>query len=405
MEPKKQTKKKSTWVKKRHKIARDILRPIVVLYSQLRYNVKADPFLEQGDRPYLIMMNHQTPVDQFFIGMSFKGAVYYIATEDIFSKGFASTLIRYLVAPVPIKKQTTDLHAVKTCIKIAKEGGTIALAPEGNRTYSGKTVYIKPSIVKFARALKLPIAIYRIEGGFGVQPRWSDAIRKGPLHAYVSRVIEQDEIKDLSDDELYALLVRELDVNEAVADAPYHHPKLAEYLERAMYVCPDCGLSEFESHGDIVRCKHCNWQIRYLPTKELEGIDRPFPFRFVADWYDYQCDFINSWDPRPYQDEPLYRDTARFSEVILYKNKRTLRKEVSVKLFGNRITMDDDIVFLFDETAAVTVLGRNKVNIYTGDKVYQLKGGKRFNALKYVNIFNRYKNISEGNEDGKFLGL
>lgn len=405
MEPRKQTKKKTTWTKKYHNLSRNILASILGPYSQWKYNVKADPFLEQGDRPYLIMMNHQTAFDQFFIGMSFKGAVYYIASEDIFSKGIASSIIRFLVAPVPIKKQTTDLHAVKTCMKIAKEGGTIALAPEGNRTFSGKTVYIKPSIVKFARALKLPIAIYRIEGGFGVQPRWSDAVRKGPLHAYVSRVIEQDEIKDLTDDELYDLLVRELDVNEAVTDNAYHHPKLAEYLERAMYVCPDCGLSEFESHGDIVRCKSCNWQVRYLPTKELEGVDRPFPFRFVADWYDYQCDFINSWDPRLFQDAPLYQDTVRFSEVILYKNKKTLRKESSVALFGNRITVDHDTVFHFDETAAVTVLGRNKVNIYFGDKVYQFKGNKRFNALKYVNIFNRYKNISEGNENGKFLGL
>jgi len=225
------------------------------------------------------------------------------------------------------------------------------------------------------------------------------------MHAYVSRVIEQDEIKGLSDDELYELLLKELYVNEGVADGTYRHPKLAEYLERAMYVCPHCGLSEFESSGDIIRCKQCGQSIRYLPTKELEGIDRPFPFRFVTEWYDYQCDFINSWDPRPYQEKPLYQDTARLSEVILYKNKRPLRSQASVALYGNRITIDDDLVFLFDETSAVTVLGRNKVNIYFGDTVYQLKSGKRFNALKYVNIFNRYKNIREGNENGKFLGL
>ena len=405
MEAKKQTKKKEPWIKPRHKLFQSILRAILGPYSAWKYGVQADPFLEQGDRPYLIMMNHQTPFDQFFIGMSFKGPVYYIATEDIFSKGWISSVIRYLVAPVPIKKQTTDLHAVMTCMKIAKEGGTIALAPEGNRTFSGKTEYIKPSIVKFARALKLPIAIYRIEGGYGVQPRWSDSVRKGSMHAYVSRVIEQDEIKELSDDELYELLLKELYVNEGVADGTYRHPKLAEYLERAMYVCPHCGLSEFESSGDIIRCKQCGQSIRYLPTKELEGIDRPFPFRFVTEWYDYQCDFINNWDPRLYQEKPLYQDTARLSEVILYKNKRPLRNQVSVALYGNRITIDDDLVFLFDETAAVTVLGRNKVNIYFGDTVYQLKSDKRFNALKYVNIFNRYKNIREGNENGKFLGL
>ena len=137
----------------------------------------------------------------------------------------------------------------------------------------------------------------------------------------------------------------------------------------------------------------------------MEGIGREFPFRFVTEWYDYQCDFINSWDPRPYQDEPLYRDTAQFSEVILYKNKRLLRKEVSVALYGNRIMVDDDLVFHFDDTSAVTVLGRNKINIYFGEHVYQLKSHKRFNALKYVNIFHRYKNICEGKEHGKFLGL
>ena len=337
--------------------------------------------------------------------MSFAGPIYYIASEDIFSKGWVSSLIRFLVAPIPIRKQTTDLNAVKTCMKIAKEGGTIALAPEGNRTFSGRTAYIKPSIVKLAKALKLPIAIYRIEGGYGVQPRWSDVVRRGRMRAYVSRVIEPEEIKALPEEELYQLLVKELDVNEAVADSAYHHPRPAEYLERAIYVCPHCGLSEFESRADLIRCKRCGRQVRYLPTKELEGVGEPFPFRFVADWYDYQCDFINSWDPRPCQEEPLYQDTARLSEVILYKHKRLLRKRVSLSLYGDRITVDDDLVFPFDETDAVTVLGRNKVNLYFGGRVYQFKSHKRFNALKYVNLFHRYQNLKEGNEDGKFLGL
>jgi len=49
-------------------------------------------------------------------------------------------------------------------------------------------------------------------------------------------------------------------------------------------------------------------------------------------------------------------------------------------------------------------LGKNKLNIYYGDKLYQLKGSKRFNALKYLHFYYRYKNIKEDNND-KFLGL
>ena len=400
----KQTKKRKKWMKFRHRVVRNLAFTVLRPYSCWRYGITVEPFREQGDRQYLIMMNHQTVFDQFFVGMAFRGPVYYIATEDLFSNGWVSHLIRYLVEPIPIKKQTTDLKAVKNCLQVAKEGGTIALAPEGNRTYSGKTEYIKPSIVKLARALKLPLAFFRIEDGYGIQPRWSDVLRKGKMRAGVSRVVEPEEYAALSDEELYALIQRELYVNEASVSGTFYHKNCAEYLERAVYVCPYCGLSVFESHGDTVTCKTCGRQVRYLPTKEFEGIGFAFPFRFVGDWYAYQCDFVNALDPAQYLETPMYCDTANMSEVVLYRRKQPLRQNAALALYGDRITVDD-LVFPFRETAAVTVLGRNKLNIYFDEKVYQFKGDKRFNALKYVNLYHRYKNVSEGNADGKFLGL
>ena len=69
------------------------------------------------------------------------------------------------------------------------------------------------------------------------------------------------------------------------------------------------------------------------------------------------------------------------------------------------MTVDDELVFPFGEVSAVTVLGKNKLNVYHGKTVYQIKGDKRFNALKYVNLFYRWKNITGGNENGKFLGI
>lgn len=398
-------KKKSKWLKTRHKVVTAILKPIISIYVKTVYNVDIQPFREQGGRQYLILMNHQTGFDQFFVAGSFKGTVYYIATEDIFSLGWISSVLKWLVAPIPIKKQTMDIQAVKSCLKVAKEGGTIALAPEGNRTYSGRTEYIKPGIVSLIKKLRLPIAIYRIEGGYGVKPRWSDVTRKGSMKAYVSRVIEPEEASSLSDDELYELICRELYVNEAVADAEFHHKNLAEYLERAIYVCPHCGLSTFESHGDIISCRKCGMKVKYLPTKELEGVGFSFPYRFVKDWYEYQCDFINDMSIDDLKAGVDYTDYADIWNVIVYSNKHKLAANQEIRLTGERITVGDELVFNFDETDAVTVLGKNKINIYHKDKVYQLKGNERFNALKYVNIFNRYKNIREGNSDVKFLGL
>ena len=396
--------KKTSWVKFRHKVVYTLLRPVVAPYVAWKYGIKVERFKEENGRQYLIVMNHQTGFDQFFPCMAFRQPLYFIASEDIFSIGWVSRLLTWLVAPIPIRKQTTDIQAVKNCIKVAKEGGSICLAPEGNRTFHGRTIYMNPSIGSLARKLALPIAVFRIEGGFGIQPRWSDVVRKGRMRGYVSQVIEPEEFKDLTAHELYERIEKALYVDEGREAGPYVHKKAAEYLERAMYVCPYCGLSEFESHDDLIRCKKCNRQIRYTPTTALEGVGFEFPHKFVADWYDYQCEFVNNLDVRSLSDEPIYEDEAQLSEVIVYKRKELLKEHVSVKLYGDKIVIDDQ-VYPFSEVFAVVVLGKNKVNIYHDKKIYQLKGDKRFNALKYVNLYHRYKNLVSENENGKFLGL
>lgn len=48
--------------------------------------------------------------------------------------------------------------------------------------------------------------MYRIEGGYGVQPRWSDKNRKGKMRSYVFKVIEPEEYTKMSNEELFALI-------------------------------------------------------------------------------------------------------------------------------------------------------------------------------------------------------
>ncbi len=402
-------KKQKKWIKYRHKIVRNILYVILYPYSVIRYGIKIDKFKEQGKRPYLILLNHQTPFDQFFVGISFKHPIYYLATEDLFSNGFISKVIKFLIAPIPIKKQTTDVTAVMNCLRVARQGGTICIAPEGNRTYSGKTEYMNPAIVPLAKKLGLPIALYRIEGGYGAEPRWSDVIRRGKMHSYVYRVIEPEEYKNMNDDELYSAIKEGLYVNEAVADITYKSNKKAEYLERAIYVCPYCGLSEFESNGNIARCKKCDRKITYNDDKTLSGVGFQFPFKFVNDWYEHQCKVVANTDLTGYLQTPIYSEKVKVSEVIIYQKKVPLKSLTTLSVYGDRFVINEGLdnmqIIPFSSTSAVSVLGRNKLNIYFDKKVYQIRAGKRFNALKYVNIYYSYKNIKLENSNDKFLGL
>ena len=401
--------KNKKWIRRRHAIVSAIVGCLCGLYVKWKYGVKIEKFEEGGKRPYLVMFNHQTAFDQFFVGISFPCAVYFLATEDIFSKGWVSALIRFLVAPISIKKQASDITAVMNCFQVAKEGGTIALAPEGNRTYSGKTAYINPAIVKMAKKLKLPIALYRIEGGYGVQPRWSNVMRRGKMRAYVSRVLEPEEYEKYTNEELYAIIKEELYVDEGKADGLFFSNKRAEYLERAMYVCSECGLSEFESSGNYITCKHCQMKLEYGSDKKLRAVNGTFPFDYVTEWYEYQNQYVSKLNTLEDVSKPLYQECANILKVIPNKNKVLLCKDAGISLYGNRIVVNegnaDEMIFDFDHVSVITVLGRNKLNIYDKENIYQFKSGKRFNALKYMNFFFRYKNIKSGDENEVFLGI
>lgn len=400
-------KKKKKWLRFRHRAIRWIGLPFMNLYTRLRYHIRVEKHRQK--RPYFIMMNHQTAFDQFFVEMAFSGPIYYVASEDLFSKGWVSSIIRYLVAPIPIKKQVTDVNAVMNCIRVAREGGTIAIAPEGNRTYSGKTEYMNPAIAPLAKKMKLPIALFRIEGGYGVHPRWSDVVRKGKMRAYVSRVIEPEEYAAMSNEELLAAIEKELFVDEGAADGVFESGKKAEYLERAMYVCPYCGLSTFHSQNNEIECLKCHRKITYGADKSLKGVGFDFPFFFTTQWYEYQKDFVNKLDLMEYIREPLYREQSGLFEVMVYKNKTLLRENAQIALYGDRLVVDEgaenEMVLPFAQIEAMSVLGRNKLNIYWEDHVYQLKSHKRFNALKFVNIYFRHRNTIRGEKNAEFLGL
>ena len=405
---KKTKKKKQKWIKFRHRIVWALGYCAIYPYTCLKYRIKIKKYKEKTKRPLVVLFNHQTAFDQFIVGSAFRGPVYFVASEDLFSNGKVSRLLEWALSPIPIKKQATDARAVLNCMRVMKEGGSLALSPEGNRTFSGKTVYIKPAIVGLVRTLKAPLVLYRIEGGYGVHPRWSDVIRRGKIHSYAYKVIEPEEYKAMSDDELYKEIVEGLYVNEGCEDNSYKHKRLAEYVERAYYVCPDCGLTEFVSDKDTFTCKKCGKIVRYGKDKTLQGVNGEWPFRFTTDWYDYQCDYVNGLDLEARAEELLYTDKAMFSEVKLYDRKYPISRDAEVRLYGGKVVVtagEENYEFPFDKVSTVSVLGKNKVNIYYEGKLYQLKGDKRFNGVKFVQLCYRYKNIVKGEEDGGFLGI
>ena len=207
------TMKKKKWCHFRHKIWFSLMRPIFKVLLKVKYNYKAKPFKVRKQN-YLVISNHTCTLDPFLICASIKKPVYFIASDDIMKNGFVSRFIGHAVAPIPIRKGSMDIGCIKKSISVAKEGGTIGLFPEGNRTYSGELGNIDISLIKFIRMLKIPLLIYYIDGGYGMDPRWGKKSRysSGAVGS-VKKEISVEEISKLSDEELMKIIKENLSQN------------------------------------------------------------------------------------------------------------------------------------------------------------------------------------------------
>ena len=171
---------KKKWIRTRHKVVKKILLPFVNMFAKSKVKLNKKVLELESGKPCLVLYNHQTNFDPFLVALIMgKRDFYYVASEHIFSKGFVSSLLKYFIAPIPFLKAGVNTSSIMNCGRVVREGGSIIISPEGNRTYTGETTTIKDTIVKFVRFLKIPVVLVNIKGNYSCRPRWAKTARKG----------------------------------------------------------------------------------------------------------------------------------------------------------------------------------------------------------------------------------
>ena len=388
--------KKKKWCKARHKFWFTIMRPIFSFLFWKKYGYKAENYKLDRKQNYLIICNHSCSLDPFMLGKSFFRPIYFVASDDLLKNGFISKIMKHTVAPIPIRKGTMDISSIRNCISIAKEGGTIGIFPEGNRTYSGEISYLGINLVKFIRKLDIPLIIYHIDGGYGLDPRWGKKSRRGKgSRGYVQRVLSKEELCSLKDEELLKIINTNLS-QEISPSLRFKSKEKAEYLERVLFVCPKChALETLVSEKNAIRCKCCSLEATYEEDLSFSSNEPSFKFKKVSEWMNYQKEYL--------------KDLAiEENKVLLGDEKVTLiscleGKEKEVELVGKLqmnsksfiIKGEKEIQFFFKDIKQVENQGKHKLLFYIGKDYYEFKGEERFSSYKYYLMFNRINNTLE----------
>ena len=144
---------------------------------------------------FLVASNHISNLDPFIVGVSCKRRFSYIAKEELFENKFVGFILRNLDA-FPIKRQASDLRALRQTILKLNRGKTIVLFPEGTRKRKGQFRKIQAGIAFLAVKTKLPVVPVYLEGSDKVLPPDSNWIKRSPVTVKIGKPIDIDYQKD-----------------------------------------------------------------------------------------------------------------------------------------------------------------------------------------------------------------
>ena len=241
--------------------------------------------------PYLVLANHNLDLDPALVGLSFPQHMYFVASEHVFRKGWISKLLRAMFAPISRMKGATDAQAALDIIRALRRGSNVCLFAEGNRSFSGVTGPISPATGKLAKAAGVSLITYRLTGGYLTKPRWARTRRRGRMTGTCVRVYTTEELKTMTPEEVNAHIAEDLFedafLRQSEIPVPFYGQGLAEGLETALFLCPQCGgVGTLRGKGDRFICR-CGLSVRYTVYGFFEGAD--VPFSCVRDWDVWQA--------------------------------------------------------------------------------------------------------------------
>ena len=379
---------------KRHKFVYHFLRILIGWLIMGICNFSYKPH-KIKDKPVLILSNHNSDFDPLLMVISLKKHFKFVASANIMS-GPVGKIVKFLVGPIPRGKGASADQTVQLIIDNLNAGIDVAMFPEGNKSWDGSTNFISRRTAEIFKQTRCGLVTYRFDGGYLRSPRWSRYSRKGKLIGQVVGEYPYEQLKDLSVDEIYDIIIRDMQA-DAFQYQDEHHLKytgkaLAEGIENLTYICPVCHrFDTVHAKGDEFWCD-CGMKAVYDEYGYLHG-DKIKEYNTTVKWNRFQKRWLIKNKNR------LKRQTRKFishdENLRLYQiinNERVLLKDdLSASLYGDRLCISNDsgfeMTFRWMDISKIGMFRNNALYLTYGDKRYELFRPNGFALIKYFSLW------------------
>ena len=361
-----------------------LLRPLLRLILRIRLRVTA-PILHT-QRPFVLLCNHTNFYDPLLAAVSVRRPLCFVGADRPPRRGFLLRLARSLCLP-------EELSLDEALRQAAARECCLGLFPEGTRCADGQTGPIPGALAKKLKESGLDLVILRVSGGYWTAPRWAELIpRPGRIRVRVARTLSAGMLRDMTADELQALIEKDLreDACQSVKKhpAPYRGEHRAERLERLLYLCPKCGArSRLESRDDEIVCRACGFATRYTLTGGFRGGGTPF--EDLRQWLNWQDERLRQLCENAGA-EPLFSDgSCELYDLNGETDERVCSGELT--LYRDRLELPNGVAISVEELGCMRqiddrglALESRRGSRFALYRVRPLCAGKYIDALKQL---------------------
>ena len=225
-----------------------------------KQKVIADEIPEDVQAPYVLLANHQSFYDFFYLlAMKHKSNPAFVVNRYYLGKPFVRSHWKNAGSFIPKRLFNADLSTVRGIIRTVRQGYPVIVFPEGRLSPDGASNPILEGGAALWHKLQVDLVLVRIEGAYFAMPKWRRRFYRSTIRVKVAKVIRREELKQYSDRELDDLIERTLRSDASLSpENRYRQKDKAKGLENLLYRCPTCGgLYTTRSRGNALTCSAC----------------------------------------------------------------------------------------------------------------------------------------------------
>lgn len=136
------------------------------------------------NKAFILTSNHLSYLDPILLGVASPQKLYFLAKEELFRNKLFALFIKALGA-VPLKRDRPDVGAMKSALKLLRNGGSLVIFPQGRRGNVGQA---KAGVGFLFKKTLAPVVVARIFGTGEALPKGKKFIKFKKIKIIFDRV-------------------------------------------------------------------------------------------------------------------------------------------------------------------------------------------------------------------------